>query len=119
MSITVLGLSFDCADAAALARFWADVLGRPVDQGATAEFAAVGASDIAKTGPLLMFHQVPEGKIVKNRVHLDLVTSEIAAETDRLLGLGAERLRDIEEDGRLRWTTFTDPGGNEFDLVAG
>jgi hypothetical protein len=36
-----------------------------------------------------------------------------------LLALGASRLRDIREDGRLRWTTFADPEGNEFDLIAG
>jgi hypothetical protein len=117
MSTTVLGLSFDCADADKLARFWADVLGRTVNLGATAEFAAVEADDVAQTGPKLMFHQVPEGKTVKNRLHLDLVTGEIAAESDRLLGLGAVRLHDIEEDGTRGWTTFADPEGNEFDLV--
>ncbi|MEA2615693.1 MAG: hypothetical protein QOE72_1476 [Chloroflexota bacterium] len=118
MSVTVLALSFDCADPGLLARFWADVLGRQVNAGAKADFAAIGVDDAATSGPLLMFHQVPEGKTVKNRVHLDLVTSEMDVETGRLLGLGARRIRDVEK-GSSRWTTFADPEGNEFDLVAG
>jgi hypothetical protein len=121
MAIDVLAVSIDCADAGRLAQFWADVLGRPVIPGATAESARIGAPDKAADAPpapLLLFHQVPEGKTVKNRLHLDLGTTEIAAETDRLLGLGATRLWDFEKDGALRWTTFADPEGNEFDLVA-
>lgn len=50
MSNSVLGLSIDCADAAGLARFWADVLGRPVSPQPTAEFAAIAASE-PKPGP--------------------------------------------------------------------
>jgi hypothetical protein len=55
---------------------------------------------------------------VKNRVHLDLITTEFEAETGRLVGLGAQKVRDIEEHGN-RWTTFADVEGNEFDLIAG
>jgi Glyoxalase-like domain len=117
MAIEVLALSFDCADAARLAQFWADVLGRPVNPGATAESARIASVDVATTGPLLSFHRVPEDKTVKNRLHLDLVTTRMAAETERLLGLGATRLWDVEK-GDLRWTTFADPEGNEFDLIA-
>jgi len=64
-----------------------------------------------------MFDQVPEGKIVKNRVHPDLTTTDYEAETDRLIKLGAVKLNDIEQGG-TRWRTFADPEGNEFDLVA-
>jgi catechol 2,3-dioxygenase-like lactoylglutathione lyase family enzyme len=117
MSNSVIGLSIDCSDAAKLAQFWTDVLGREVDPQPTAEFAAIDANDSAQ-GPRLVFHQVPEAKTVKNRLHLDLISGEFAAETDRLLSLGATRVTDVEQGG-ARWTTFTDPEGNEFDLVAG
>jgi Glyoxalase-like domain len=117
MSNSVLGLSIDCADAARLARFWADVLGRQVNPEPTAQFAAIDANDPAH-GPRLTFHQVPEAKTVKNRLHLDLISSEFVSETDRLLSLGATRVNDVEQ-GSARWTTFLDPEGNEFDLVAG
>jgi hypothetical protein len=117
MSNAVLGLSIDCADAAKLAQFWADVLGRPVSPGPTAEFAAIGAGESAQDLPLA-FHQVPEAKTVKNRLHLDLISAEFAEESDRLLSLGAIRVADFEP-GNARWRTFRDPEGNEFDLVAG
>jgi len=41
---------------------------------------------------------VPEPKTVKNRVHLDLISDAFDAETDRLLSLGAHRLRDLQGD---------------------
>jgi deazaflavin-dependent oxidoreductase (nitroreductase family) len=116
MSTSVIGLSIDCADAAALAGFWSEVLGRPVNPGANAESAAIDAADPA-SGPRLSFHQVPEPKTVKNRLHLDLRSDQFEAESERLVGLGAVPVRDIERPA-ARWTTFADPEGNEFDLVA-
>jgi predicted enzyme related to lactoylglutathione lyase len=117
MTVTMLGLSFDCGDARRVAEFWAEVLDRPISHDASAESASVAVEDAATTGPLLMFHQVPEGKQVKNRLHFDLVTEEFESDAARLISLGATRLRDIEEGGHLRWATFADPEGNEFDLV--
>jgi predicted enzyme related to lactoylglutathione lyase len=64
-----------------------------------------------------MFHQVPEGKAVKNRVHFDLATADIAVEAERLHGLGAKQVRALAENND-RWISFVDPEGNEFDLVA-
>jgi predicted enzyme related to lactoylglutathione lyase len=61
---------------------------------------------------------VPEDKTVKNRVHIDLQTSHVVAETDRLTSLGAKQIRSPTENND-RWISFTDPEGNEFDLVAG
>ena len=74
----------DTADAGKIAEFCALVLDRPVAEGATAQFAAIGVTDAETTGPRLMFHQVPEGKVVKNRLHLDIMTDDLDAETDRL-----------------------------------
>jgi hypothetical protein len=113
VTISVFALSIDCADAGKLAGFWADALGGTVNADATPDSASVAA------GPqLLLFHQVPEGKAGKNRLHLDLISADFAADTERLLGLGASRVRDIEDGGQIRWTTFQDPQGNEFDLIA-
>ena len=72
----------------------------------------------ASSGPRLAFHQVPEAKVVKNRLHLDLITENLEAETLRLFSLGARKLRDVHKAG-ARWTTFADVEGNEFDLIAG
>jgi glyoxalase superfamily protein len=99
MSASLYAVTFDCADAALLAAFWAEVLGRSVDDGATAEFAAIGLAGQAQSPPHWMFPQVPEGKTAKNRMHADLVAGDLTAETERLLGLGAAKLAEHEEDG--------------------
>ena len=118
MSNSFFGVAVDCADAAALASFWAEVLGREVAEHPTEHHAVVLVDDEGVHGPRLAFHQVPEPKTVKNRLHLDLITTEFEVETKRLLGLGAQKIRDIEQGGG-RWTTFGDVEGNEFDLIAG
>jgi hypothetical protein len=58
---TVFGISFDAHDAAKVAQFWADTLGRQVADGADAHDAAVVPSDLVSAGPRLAFHQVPDG----------------------------------------------------------
>jgi predicted enzyme related to lactoylglutathione lyase len=113
MPITLEHVTFDCADATALATFWAAVLNQQVDAGGNEFFATVGKSG---DGPALMFIQVPEGRSGKNRLHLDLATADWAAEIDRLVGLGAKRLDEYDEYG-AHWVTLADPEGNLFDLA--
>jgi len=115
VSLSVAALTIDCADPAALAEFWAKVLGRLVSSGQGPENAAVDPNDPA-SGPRLFFQKVPEPKTVKNRLHLDLLTEHYDEETERLTGLGASPLNEIKFPG-ARWTTFADPEGNEFDLL--
>jgi predicted enzyme related to lactoylglutathione lyase len=112
----MFGVSFDTRNAAMVAQFWAYALGRELADGADAHNAVVLPGDITTTGPRLAFHQVPEGKTVKNRLHLDLMTTELAAETERLQRLGAIIVRDVSENGN-HWITLADPEGNEFDLI--
>ncbi|WP_042411026.1 VOC family protein [Streptacidiphilus carbonis] len=111
-------LTFDCADAAELGAFWAQVLGQELDPGAGKQFASIGTQETDRTGPCWYFAQVPEGKSAKNRMHPDLLTDDLDAEVERLLGLGASRKADVEM-GSMRWTTLQDPEGNEFDVIAG
>ena len=66
----------------------------------------------------MAFHRVPEAKTAKNRFHPDLITSDLESETSRLLSLGAKVVNELSTE-TARWTTFTDPDGNEFDLIAG
>jgi predicted enzyme related to lactoylglutathione lyase len=116
MSISVLAISFDAHHAARLAQFWAQALHRTLTEGATEDLASIAAG--GGLGAVLMFHKVPEGKTVKNRVHFDLQASDVAAEANRLMSLGAKQIRSLSENND-RWISFTDPEGNEFDLVAG
>jgi predicted enzyme related to lactoylglutathione lyase len=113
---TLFGASFDAHDAAEVARFWAAALGRELADGATADDAVVLPGDVATSGPRLAFHRVPEPKTVKNRMHLDLVTTDIESESARLIGLGATKVTSFE--GQAHWVTFADPEGNEFDVIA-
>jgi predicted enzyme related to lactoylglutathione lyase len=116
-SSTVFAISFDTHDAARVARFWAETLGRQLANGADTQHAVVLPADITNTGPRLAFHQVPEGKTVKNRVHFDLASTDLGAETERLQELGATILREVSENGK-HWITMADPESNEFDLIS-
>jgi hypothetical protein len=113
MATTFFGIAVDCNDAAALARFWGAVLDRQVAEGPTAQHAILLVSDDPAAGPPVTFQRVPEAKTVKNRLHLDLITDTFDAETERLLSLGAHRLRDVQGVGSS-WTTFADIEGNEL-----
>jgi catechol 2,3-dioxygenase-like lactoylglutathione lyase family enzyme len=103
----VFNVTFDCRHAAGLAGFWAEVLGRPVEDGADESFARVRGE------PNLLFLQVPEPTPGKNRVHVDLDAERLADARPRLEGLGATFVDEHEARG-LRWLTFRDPEGNEF-----
>jgi predicted enzyme related to lactoylglutathione lyase len=116
MSISVLAISFDARDAAQLAHFWAQALHRTVNDSATEEFASIAAGTDSRLGAMLMFHKVPEGKTVKNRLHIDLQAADIVAEAGRLTNLGAQQIRSLAENNN-RWISLRDPEGNEFDLV--
>jgi Glyoxalase-like domain len=117
MTNRLFAVTFDCADAAELGGFWAQALGQELDPGAGKAFASIGLHDSGRTGPRWCFAQVPEGKSAKNRMHPDLITADLAAEVERLIGLGAKWKADIEQ-GSTRWTTLQDPEGNEFDVIA-
>jgi predicted enzyme related to lactoylglutathione lyase len=117
MTIRFFSISLDCQDAGKLASFWSEVLERPVDPGATEDFAAIGLDGSEGAGPAWMFHKVPEEKKAKNRVHVDFISPDLSKEVERLLELGAAHIRDVEEGG-YRWATLADPQGNEFDVVA-
>jgi predicted enzyme related to lactoylglutathione lyase len=118
MSISVLAISFNAHDGGQLAQFWAEALHRTVNDGATEDCASIAADTDSHPGPLLMFHKVPDGKTVKNRVHFDLQAADVATEADRLMRLGARQIRSVAENNN-RWIGLMDPEGNEFDLVAG
>jgi hypothetical protein len=117
MGSTVYAITFDCANAAALAEFWAKVTDRKVDADGSVGFASVGLSDEQPGLPRMMFFAVPEGKSAKNRLHLDLVATDLDAEVARLVSVGATKGAEFDEAG-AHWITLTDPEGNEFDLVA-
>ena len=110
--LTLGNVAIDCSDAAALASFYAALLDRPVDPGASEYFASIGRG---ATTPVLMFLKVPDRTPGKNSVHLDLHTDTLADEIARAVSLGAKHLADFDQYGAV-WATFADPEGNVFDI---
>lgn len=119
MALRLVHVTFDAVDPAALAAFWAAALQRPVDpvDPAAAGFFASIDND-AKDRTTWFFLKVPEGKVAKNRVHVDLEADDLEAEVTRLTALGATRISEHEEWGAT-WTVLTDPEGNEFCVGIG
>lgn len=146
-------VTFDANDPRTLSIFWRDVLGY-VHPGPPGVDLADGADPLAAwdafleeagvpeeernsasalvdpdgAGPRLYFQQVPEGKVAKNRVHLDVRAAPglqgdermaaLEQECDRLVALGASRIRRHEPEPpmSLGFIVMTDPEGNEFCL---
>ena len=140
-------LTVDCADLVRLARFWADALGYRLEEppdgfaswqdywvsrGLPPEEVEDGYDSIVDPDgvrPRIWFQPVPEPKVVKNRVHLDLGVSggrqvplatrrrRVDAEAERLVAAGATRLRVLSEDAVDHYAVvMADPEGNEFCL---
>jgi catechol 2,3-dioxygenase-like lactoylglutathione lyase family enzyme len=130
--VRIDAIVFDCHDAAPLARFWAAALGWQVgayDEDELERLASKGIYDPEDDPtvmvepsehsdlPAIFFVEVPEDKIVKNRVHLDLeANEELEDEVDRLNSLGAQIRNWTEEDGNI-WCVMLDPEGNEFCVM--
>jgi predicted enzyme related to lactoylglutathione lyase len=113
MPSVIKTVTFDAADAQALARFWAAVFGSDVDEESTAEKAYLEAAGWG--GPNIWFARVPEGKTAKNRMHFDLrAPGPVAEEVARLETLGA---RVLERHGH--YVVMQDPEGNEFCVEPG
>ena len=69
------------------------------------------------TGVVLAFQRVPEDKQVKNRLHLDIRSADIEADTRRAVGLGASPIGSVVTDDVGRFQVLADPEGNEFCFV--
>jgi catechol 2,3-dioxygenase-like lactoylglutathione lyase family enzyme len=108
--VGIAALGVDCADPPALARWWSRLLGGEV------ELDDDGDATLHTPGGLAIdFFRVPEAKTVKNRLHLDLRSADLAEATAQAVALGATRADDIYDGGR--WQVLRDPEGNEFCLL--
>lgn len=115
MHIAVRNITFDCADPFTLGRFWSALLGQPLSpDDKPGDPAALVAGP--EGAPGLLFLRVPEGKTVKNRVHLDLQPRGRTRdqEVDRAVELGATVHSDHRRPDGTGFVVLTDPEGNEF-----
>lgn len=117
MTTTIRHLTIDCLDPYPLARFWSAVLDRPMtdDDMPGDDNCAVHLPEGNQPARIL-FLRVPEGKAVKNRLHLDIEPTErtLVEEVRRLAVLGASVVDNRVGPSGLGWIVMTDPAGNEF-----
>ncbi len=108
-------LAIDAVQPRAVADFWCAVLGWQVVEGD--DGVSIASSEGA--WPTIDVVPVPEGKTVKNRLHLDLRADGLSTdqELDRLLALGARRV-DVGQRPDVSWVVLADPEGNEFCLLS-
>ncbi|MER6753864.1 VOC family protein [Micromonospora echinofusca] len=117
MSARIHNVSIDCRDTYALAGFWAQVFDcprQPDDFPGDPE-----AMLLPPGGPEVLFVAVPEGRQVKNRLHLDLepVDRTRDEEVARLLAIGATQVADQRRADGSGWVVLADPEGNEFCVL--
>lgn len=110
-------LCIDTSDPAAIASFWQSALGwrRTYESDDEVVLGPPAGSPEDGVAPDLLFLRVPEGKAVKNRLHLDPRPGDQGAEVARLEALGARRV-DVGQ-GTAGWVVMADPDGNEFDVL--
>jgi hypothetical protein len=119
MTLRLGEIVIDCADHEVVVPFWLAAMGdyRRVD--VNEQYVAVAPVEREAGRPALLFQKVPEPKVVKNRVHLDLRGESMAGEVERLLGLRATFIAERTLGEGVRWTVMADPEGNEFCVSGG
>ncbi|MFJ9677573.1 VOC family protein [Streptomyces sp. NPDC101194] len=114
MAVSFHSIVVDTHDLPSLARFWCQVLDWRVVFEADDEIV-IGADRSALPG--ICFVPVPERKVRKNRLHIDLAPDDQAAEVERIIGLGARRV-DIGQQAEVGWVVLQDPEENEFCVLS-
>ncbi|MCL1898560.1 MAG: VOC family protein [Micrococcales bacterium] len=111
MTIKLGMVTFDTADAVALAAFWAKVVEGQVIDESDGWYVMVNSPNNVGLG----FQKVMDPTPGKNKLHLDVSGENYAAEQDRLKGIGAQWVAEHKEEFGT-WTVFADPDGNQFCL---
>jgi predicted enzyme related to lactoylglutathione lyase len=110
-------ITIDCADPTALARFWAGLFDTEVDSVNEGDGPIYVDLRATPEVPTLRFQRVPEPKVAKNRVHLDIEVADLEEARARVEALGGRRISERFEEFGYRWIVMADPEGNELCLV--
>ena len=110
-----LAAVIDCRDPSSLSSFWERLIGGTVDsRTATSEWIALeGVPGLGYLG----FQRVPESKVVKNRVHLDIDVADIEVATAEAIGAGGARQGHVVDEETNYFQVMLDPEGNEFCFI--
>ena len=122
MALSLQCITVDAHDPLALAQFWAEALGWKIGEGVNdiEVWIERELGDPNKTGfPDILFLKVPDSKVVKNRLHLDLRPDDQDAEVARLEKLGAKKIEIGQStDPDTTWVVMADIEGNEFCVLS-
>jgi hypothetical protein len=118
MTLRIQCVCVDCHDPSRLAAFWAETLGWRITFAEPDQVALEPPAGSREEGvvPDILFLLVPEERVTKNRLHLDLRPSDQFAEVQRLIGLGATHV-DVGQSSQSTWVVLCDPEGNEFCVL--
>jgi len=115
-TIGLIEIGIDCRDPTLLAQFWIAATGYELGDFDPAE-CYLDLRPPSKELPVIYFQRVPEEKIVKNRLHLDLHVEDVDSTADFLVTQGGRRLGDLQTGSAGgSWQVMADPEGNEFCL---
>jgi predicted enzyme related to lactoylglutathione lyase len=113
-------LTIDVHDLKKVANFWAAALDWKITFEDETEVCLELQDESPEVGriPDILFIKVPDEKVVKNRLHLDLRPKDQAAEVERLEALGARKIDIGQNEGSTKsWVVMADPEGNEFCVL--
>jgi predicted enzyme related to lactoylglutathione lyase len=119
MTLRVGDVVVDCADPEILVAFWQAAMGDYVRHDLNEQYVAIAPIEPAPGRLAILFQKVPEPKVGKNRLHLDLRGESMTAAVERLRALGASVIAERSLGDAVRWTVMADPEGNEFCVVEG
>jgi predicted enzyme related to lactoylglutathione lyase len=114
----LLSIQTDCGDPERLAAFWGAVLGVGEDFRLGDPPHYIDLLPTAPGRPALCFQRVPEPKVIKNRLHFDVIVDDLDGATGRVESLGGKRVPNGDHhEYSYTWRIMADPEGNEFCLI--
>jgi hypothetical protein len=115
MHVRLDRITVDCADPQRMATFWAAARGYEIRD----NNGNLSIFDPSSSGSDIGFQQVPDSKVVKNRLHCDLLPADgdWSMAVERLESLEAQKVHFFDHDPAQTWWVMRDPEGNEFCIV--
>jgi len=112
MALNIGMVTFDSLNPLPLAQWWEHALGGKIVENLGGFFVMVAQANGA--APNLGFQTVPDPTPGKNRIHVDLGSTDRKADVERLVADGATLIAEHDENPGFAWTTLADPEGNQF-----
>jgi hypothetical protein len=113
-----ISVVLDCLDPEALVPFWCAALGYQDVEPPSDDYRVLVPAEGEPRGPVVILQRVPEPRVAKNRMHVDVHPGDADSHIEALLALGATRVGARFDAFGIWWQTLADPEGNELCVVA-